>query len=158
MFQFPGCPPHAQGMGNSALPLLGSPIRIFTDQCLLAAPRDFSQLTASFIGSWRQGIHRMPLLTWLGSFWPVVNKQPSALSLLWAFILMYCSTPSFMSSSLLASVYFLPTFTFVYIQLRIYVIFIHPKMLGNHPICIGCLLLLSSVKFSKNISSAPNLC
>ena len=52
-----------KGMGNSALPLLGSPIRILTDQSLLAAPRDFSQLTASFIGSWRQGIHRMPLLT-----------------------------------------------------------------------------------------------
>ena len=29
----------------------------------LAAPRGFSQPRASFIGSWRQGIHRKPLLT-----------------------------------------------------------------------------------------------
>ena len=29
----------------------------------LAAPRGFSQPDASFIGSWRQGIHREPLLT-----------------------------------------------------------------------------------------------
>ena len=29
-----------------------------------AAPRRFSQPDASFIGSWRQGIHRKPLLTW----------------------------------------------------------------------------------------------
>src|SRR3990172_8944263 len=28
-----------------------------------AAPRSFSQPDASFIGSWRQGIHRKPLLT-----------------------------------------------------------------------------------------------
>ena len=51
-----------KGMGNSALPLLGFPIRKFTDQNLLAIPRDLSELTPSFIGSWRQGIHRMPLL------------------------------------------------------------------------------------------------
>ena len=29
----------------------------------LAAPRGFSQPRASFIGSWRQGIHREPLVT-----------------------------------------------------------------------------------------------
>ena len=34
----------------------GSPIRISPDQCLLAAPRSFSQLTASFIGVWCLGI------------------------------------------------------------------------------------------------------
>ncbi len=50
------------GMGNSALPLLGFPIRKSTDQSLLATPRSISELTPSFIGSWRQGIHRMPLL------------------------------------------------------------------------------------------------
>ena len=49
-------------MGNNALPLLGFPIRKFTDQYLLAIPRDLSELTPSFFGSWRQGIHRMPLL------------------------------------------------------------------------------------------------
>jgi hypothetical protein len=30
---------------------------------LSTAPRGFSQSDASFIGSWRQGIHRKPLLT-----------------------------------------------------------------------------------------------
>ena len=32
------------------------------DQSLLAAPHGFSQRATSFIASWRQGIHRMPLL------------------------------------------------------------------------------------------------
>jgi hypothetical protein len=38
----------------------GCPIRISTDQSLLAAPRGFSQRATSFIASWRQGIHQMP--------------------------------------------------------------------------------------------------
>ena len=38
----------------------GCPIRISTDQRLLAAPRGFSQRATSFIASWCQGIHRMP--------------------------------------------------------------------------------------------------
>ena len=40
---------------------VGCPIRKFTDQCLIAAPRDLSQRTTSFIASQRQGIHRIPL-------------------------------------------------------------------------------------------------
>ena len=40
----------------------GFPIRIPMDQCLLTAPHGFSQLTASFIGSWCQGIHPVLLL------------------------------------------------------------------------------------------------
>jgi hypothetical protein len=40
----------------------GFPIRKSTDRRLLAAPRGLSQLTTSFFTSWRQGIHRMPLL------------------------------------------------------------------------------------------------
>ena len=40
---------------------VGCPIRIATDQRLLAAPRGFSQRATSFIASWCQGIHRMPL-------------------------------------------------------------------------------------------------
>ncbi len=40
----------------------GSPIRICPDQRLLPAPRTFSQVTASFIGLLRQGIHRAPLV------------------------------------------------------------------------------------------------
>ena len=39
---------------------VGCPIRIPTDQSLLAAPRGFSQRATSFIASWCQGIHRMP--------------------------------------------------------------------------------------------------
>ncbi len=39
---------------------VGFPIRISTDQRLLAAPRGFSQRATSFIASWCQGIHRMP--------------------------------------------------------------------------------------------------
>jgi hypothetical protein len=31
------------------------------DQCLLAAPHGFAQRATSFIASWRQGIHQMPL-------------------------------------------------------------------------------------------------
>ena len=41
---------------------MGCPIRISTDQRLLAAPRGFSQRATSFIASWCQGIHRMPFL------------------------------------------------------------------------------------------------
>ena len=44
-------------VGDGTLLPPGSPIRISTDQGLLAAPRGFSQLTASFIGVWCQGIH-----------------------------------------------------------------------------------------------------
>ena len=60
MFQFTGFPlPYGS---DSALPLPDFSIRISTDQDLLAVPRGFSQLTASFIGLWRLGIRRMPLV------------------------------------------------------------------------------------------------
>ena len=39
---------------------VGCPIRISTDQSLLAAPHGFSQRATSFVASWCQGIHRMP--------------------------------------------------------------------------------------------------
>ena len=39
-------------------------IRISTDQSLLATPRSFSQLTASFIGLWCQGIRPAPFVAW----------------------------------------------------------------------------------------------
>ena len=41
----------------------GFPIRISTDQSLLAAPHGFSQRATSFIASQCQGIHQMPLKT-----------------------------------------------------------------------------------------------
>ena len=40
----------------------GSPIRIPTDLGTLTPPRGFSQFAASFVGVWRQGIPRVPLL------------------------------------------------------------------------------------------------
>ena len=43
--------------GDRALPRPGSPIRIFEDLRLLAAPLDFSQLIASFFGNQCLGIH-----------------------------------------------------------------------------------------------------
>ena len=39
---------------------VGCPIRKFTDQNLLAVPRDLSQRATSFIASQCQGIHQMP--------------------------------------------------------------------------------------------------
>jgi hypothetical protein len=49
---------------------VGCPIRISTDQRLLAAPRGFSQRATSFIASWCQGIHRMPFLYSISRFGP----------------------------------------------------------------------------------------
>src|SRR4051812_44931111 len=42
---------------------VGCPIRRSRAQSLLAAPPSFSQRATSFIASWRQGIHQMPLLS-----------------------------------------------------------------------------------------------
>ena len=60
MFQFPGFASTAY-VFSCRYPIgVGCPIRISTDQRLLAAPRGFSQRATSFIASWCQGIHRMP--------------------------------------------------------------------------------------------------
>ena len=62
MFQFPGFASTAY-VFSCRYPIgVGCPIRISTDQRLLAAPRGFSQRATSFIASWCQGIHRMPFL------------------------------------------------------------------------------------------------
>jgi hypothetical protein len=47
---------------SDAIPcrMAGCPIRRSPDLCLSAAPRGFSQLATSFVGTRRQGIHRMP--------------------------------------------------------------------------------------------------
>ncbi len=42
---------------------MGCPIRKPPDQCVFAAPRSFSQLAASFIGSRCLGIRRVPLIS-----------------------------------------------------------------------------------------------
>ena len=54
---------------------VGCPIRKSSDQSLLAAPRGLSQRATSFIASWRQGIHQMPLLS---STHPSDNRTPAA--------------------------------------------------------------------------------
>ena len=41
---------------------VGSPIRVSSDRSLMTAPRSLSQPSTPFIGSWRQGIHRMLLV------------------------------------------------------------------------------------------------
>jgi hypothetical protein len=67
MFHFPAFPPHAlciqawvTGHDSCRVSPFGHP-RI---TARLAAPRGLSQPPTSFIGSWCQGIHRAPLLTW----------------------------------------------------------------------------------------------
>ena len=66
MFHFPTFPPHAlcvqawvTGHDSCRVPPFGNP-RI---TARLTAPRGLSQPPTSFIGSWCQGIHRVPLLT-----------------------------------------------------------------------------------------------
>ena len=67
MFHFPTFPPHTlcvqvwvTGHDSCRVSPFGHP-RI---KALLAAPRGFSQPHTSFFGSWCQGIHRAPLITW----------------------------------------------------------------------------------------------
>ena len=66
MFQFPSFPSctYVFSTGSMILHHRGFPIRISPDRSLFAAPRGFSQLVTSFIGSWCQGIHLMLLLAW----------------------------------------------------------------------------------------------
>src|SRR5690348_4961864 len=67
MFHFPTFPPHAlcvqawvTGHDSCRVSPFGNP-RIKAQS---AAPRGLSQPLTSFFGSWCQGIHRAPLLTW----------------------------------------------------------------------------------------------
>jgi hypothetical protein len=73
MFQFGRFPPQAlcvQTWVTGHDPGRVSPFGHPRITAFLAAPRGFSQPDASFIGSWRQGIHREPLLTW-----PVIDAR-----------------------------------------------------------------------------------
>ena len=64
MVHFPGLtsPPYVFRWRSRGLPSRGCPIRKSSGQSLFAAHRSLSQLTTSFIDSWRQGIHRTPLV------------------------------------------------------------------------------------------------
>jgi hypothetical protein len=75
MFQFPGfASPHYGFMWRYPKGV-GCPIRTSTDQRLLAAPRGFSQRATSFIASWCQGIHRMPLSRSRSKSRPILSDQ-----------------------------------------------------------------------------------
>ena len=59
----PSCKTMYSSYGDGTLLPPGFPIRIFTNLCLLAAPRNFSQLATSFFGVWCLGIHPMLFVT-----------------------------------------------------------------------------------------------
>ena len=86
---------------------VGCPIRRSTDQRLLAASRGLSQLAASFIACWHQGIHRIALSSLITKVKPYCpsellrtsNKENSANCIIITplFLLPMCScqrTPS----------------------------------------------------------------
>src|SRR5882757_9592643 len=67
MFHFPAFPPHTLYIQVRVTPhhwCWVSPFGHPRISARLAAPRGISQPPTSFIGSWCQGIHRAPLLTW----------------------------------------------------------------------------------------------
>jgi hypothetical protein len=63
-FSSPGSRPSAYVFsgGHHRFAVMGFPIRISPDRRLYTAPRGFSQCPTSFIGAWRQGIHRKPFV------------------------------------------------------------------------------------------------
>jgi hypothetical protein len=68
MFHFPALPPAALCIQAGATPHDGGRVSPFGNPRITAwlpAPRGISQAPASFFGSWYQGIHRVPLKTWL---------------------------------------------------------------------------------------------
>ncbi len=66
MFQFAGFPSIGYGFpyGWHGSPVPGFPIQTPADPWVCAPPRGFSQLIASFFGSWCQGIRPAPFLAW----------------------------------------------------------------------------------------------
>ena len=67
MFQFPGFPLPALCVQTGVTrhdPRRVSPFGHPRIKARLAAPRGLSQPPTSFIGFWRQGIHRVPFVTW----------------------------------------------------------------------------------------------
>ena len=79
MFQFPEFPTHTYVFSIRFIPLRYEcfHIRTPTGRSLFAAHRSFSQLVASFIGSWCQGIHLMLFFAW------TIFQTFAVLSFLW---------------------------------------------------------------------------
>jgi hypothetical protein len=68
MFHFPALPPAALCIQAGATAHDGRRVSPFGNPRITAwlpAPRGLSQAPTSFFGSWYQGIHRVPLKTWL---------------------------------------------------------------------------------------------
>ena len=68
MFHFPGFPRTRLCVQRVVTGHYASRVAPFGDPRIgacLAAPRGLSQPATSFIGSWRQGIHRVPFVPWL---------------------------------------------------------------------------------------------
>ena len=68
-FSSPGSLPRVYGFNpgmtpETCVPATGFPIRRSPDRSLHTAPRSLSQCSTSFIGTWRQGIHRTPLVAY----------------------------------------------------------------------------------------------
>ena len=82
MFQFGGFPSVNYGFiyGSMILHHGGFPIRKSTDQCLFPTPRGFSQVVASFFGSWCQGIHLMLFFAWTASLAYSLESSSSLLA------------------------------------------------------------------------------
>jgi hypothetical protein len=67
MFHFPTFPPPALCVQTGVTGLASSRVSPFGNPRItvwLSTPRGLSQIPTSFIGSWCQGIHRVPLKTW----------------------------------------------------------------------------------------------
>ena len=82
MFQFGGFPSATYGFScrSTVLHRRGCPIRKSTGQSLFPAHRGLSQVVASFIGSWCQGIHLMLFFAWTAPLAFVLSRFASCLS------------------------------------------------------------------------------
>ena len=86
MFQFPGFPTFTYVFSKRSMILHHgcSHIRTSPDQCLFAAPRSFSQLVTSFIGSQCQGILHMLFFAWTTlCFWSIRIKHNCSRYIAW---------------------------------------------------------------------------
>ena len=70
---------------------VGCPIRKSMDQSSFAAPHGLSQRTTSFIASYRQGIHQMPLCHLIAL---IINANPSGTEIDVEFMFVYIERPS----------------------------------------------------------------
>ena len=113
-------------------------IRISADLCLFAAPRSFSQLITSFIGSWCQGIRLMLLfawtflsvislkITWFSSFFELLEFHKTFLGYFFLFAVKRLSFCALIFFHLSVKLYFF-TLLFnrkTYINLLIFVLFV----------------------------------